>query len=59
MANGHFKKISSIRICMTDGDMGHKNGHNSGPRVSPGARIWHAPSHHIPGGFAMPKGAQI
>ena len=28
--------------------MGHKNGHNSGPRASPRARIWHAPSYHIP-----------
>ena len=39
--------------------MGHKNGYNSGPRASPMARIWHAPSYHIPRGFSVPKGIQF
>ena len=52
-------KISSIRICTLGGNMGHKNGHNSSPRASPRARIWHAPSYHIPKGFSMPKGTQF
>ena len=32
-------------------NMRSKNGHKSGPRASPMARIWHAPSYHIPKGF--------
>ena len=35
------------------------NGHNSGPRVSPMARIWHAPYYHIVKGFFTPKGPQF
>ena len=44
---------------MTGGDMGHKNGHNSVPRASPTARIWHAPSYHISKGFSKLKGTQF
>ena len=38
---------------------GHKNGHDSGPRASSRARIWHATYYHIPRGFAMPKAANL
>ena len=38
---------------------GDLNGHKSGPRASPMARIWHAPSYHIPKGFSMPRGTQF
>ena len=55
---GQVRKILSIRICTLGDNMGHKNCRNSGPRASPGARIWHALSYHIPRGFAMPKGGQ-
>ena len=40
-------------------DIKHKIGHNSGPRGSPMARIWHAPSYHTPKRFSMPKGHQF
>ena len=33
-----------------------KNGHNSSPRGSPMARIWHAPCYHTPKGFFKPRG---
>ena len=39
--------------------MGPKSAHNSGPRASPSARIWHAPSYRIRRGFAVPKGTQF
>ena len=36
-----------------------KNDHNSGPWASPRARIWHAPSYHIPRRLSLPKGTQF
>ena len=50
-------KIFSIRNLRAD--IKHKHGHNSGPRGSPMARIWHAPSYHTPEGFSKPKGPQF
>ena len=40
-------------------DIKHKNCYKWGPKGSPMARIWHAPSYHIHKGFAMSKGAQF
>ena len=51
-----YMKILNIRTMRAN--IRPKNGHNSGPRVPPMARIWHAPSYHIPRGFAMPKGGR-
>ena len=48
-----YIKISNIRKMRSD--IRPQNGHNSGPRASPMARIWHAPSYHTPNGFFMSK----
>ena len=48
-----YLKISNIGKMKPD--IRHKHDQNSIPRASPTARIWHAPSYHIPRGFAMPK----
>ena len=37
----------------------HKNGHNSGPRPSPRARMLPVASYHVSRGFATPKGGQF
>ena len=49
-----YIQISNIRNMRSD--IRPQNGHNSGPRGSPMARSWHAPSYHTPKGFSMPKG---
>ena len=51
-----YFKISTMKKMRIN--VRHQNNHNSGSRASPRARIWHAPSYHIPRSFAMPKGAQ-
>ena len=44
---------------MSNCDIKRKNGHNSGRRGSPMARIWNVPYYHTPNGFSMPKGPQL
>ena len=52
-----YIKISNIRKMRSD--IRPQNGHNSGPRGSPMARIWHVPYYHTPKGFFKPKGPQF
>ena len=52
-----YIKISNIRKMRSD--TRPQNGHNSGPRGSPMARIWHVPSYYTPKGFFKPKGPQF
>ena len=42
----HSTYIKILNIGKMTANIRPKNGHNSGPRVSPMARIWHAPSYH-------------
>ena len=48
-----YIKISNIRKMRFD--IRPQNGHKSGPRASPMARIWHAPLYHTPKGFFIPE----
>ena len=52
-----YIKISNIRKIRSD--LRLQNGHKSGPRASPMARIWHAPSYHTLKDFSCPKGVKI
>ena len=48
-----------LNIGKTTVNIRPKNGHNSGPKGSPMARIWHVPYYHIPERFFKPKGPQF
>ena len=52
-----YLKITDIRKMRTN--MRYNNGHNSGSKACPTARIWHTPSYHIPRGSGMPQGPEI